>query len=146
MDLLERTEQRSKADKERRFRRTVALQVYLPMVAAFGVLAALGVGLWTSGSGSPSVWADISLIMLLLPLLLLILIPAVAVLALNVGLARFPQWVRIGASRVSEFLDRIGGAVKRAADGAVRPIIMVHGIKAVLESAGQFLGSLFRAR
>jgi hypothetical protein len=146
MDLLEKAERRSKADKEQQFRRTVALQVYLPMVAAIGLLAALGSGLWTSGSGSASVWADISLIMLLLPLLLFILIAAAAVIALNVGLAKVFRWIRIGAFRVSGFVDRIGGAVKGAADGAVRPIIMAHGIRAVFESARQFLGSLFRAR
>ena len=146
MDHLEGMERRSKAKREERFRGTVALQIYLPMAAAVMALVALAAGMWKSSTGSPSVWADIALIMLLLPLLVFILLAAAAVIALIVGLARFARWVRIGAVRAGAFVDRIGLAVKRTADGAVQPILVVHGIGAVMQSAGQLLGSLFRAR
>ena len=146
MDPLEGMERPSRVKREERFRRTVALQIYLPMAAVFAALAALGAAVGTSGTGSQSLWADVALIMLLLPLLVLILLAAAAVIALIVGLARFARWVRIGAVRASVFVDRISLAVKRIADGAVRPILVVHGIGAVMQSAGQLLGSLFRAR
>jgi hypothetical protein len=116
------------------------------MAAVIVLMMALGVSAGLSGYGSASVWADIALMLVLLPLAVMVLLAVAAVAALVVGIGKLPRWVRMGGPRAGAIVDRVGEGVIRVADGAARPVILVHGAAAVVRRAGGLLGSLFRAR
>lgn len=110
------------------FRRTVWLQVYLPLaIGVVLVVALVTVGLAAGGWGgaTTSGMADAALVALLLPAMLVGGIALAAIILLAVGVAWLVGWlpersriVQLIAARVSRQSDRISG---RAAQAIVVP-------------------------
>jgi hypothetical protein len=109
------------------FRRTVWVQVYLPLLAGVILAAVLvGMGLAASGrgGGTTSGMADTALVALLLPGLLLGVIGLVAIILLAVGVGRVIGWI----PERTRTVQRIAEQVARQSDqiaSRVTPVIVV---------------------
>jgi len=113
-------------------------------------LTLLGLGLLvlaaaTVGYGTPSAWADTTLILLAIPTAILLV---VVLAALGVGsflLIRLVREIPRFTSGLQEGVDQVAGAVQRGSDAAARPVIAPRAVAAALLQAGRSLRSLFRA-
>jgi hypothetical protein len=116
------------------WRRQVARQIYLPLVAGVVILGAAAVGLVLGGRGETSLWADLALIYLLATagIVGLILLAVVASLAYGVGwlVGRIPEPAR----RAREVAGRVRLAARRAADSAAAPAIQARALAAGAKS------------
>ena len=127
------------------FRRQVRREVYLPLGLALlgiGVLVAVAAAV---GYGTPSAWADTTLILLAVPTAILLAVMLAALAAGNYLLIRLVREIPPITSGLQQGVDRISGAVKGASDAAVRPVIFPRAVVAAVGEAGRSLRSLFRS-
>ena len=120
---------------QRRFRRGVRLEIYLPLIAGSLVLAGAvaGIVLAVRGGGI-SVWADVSLILVILPGLAIGLILAAVAggLAYGVGwlIGKAPPYFNLA----QDFMERLAKGVRRGSDVAVAPVLGANATLAALKS------------
>lgn len=120
---------------QRRFRRSVWLEIYLPLVAGSLVLAGVAAGIVLAARGGTiSAWADVSLILLILPGLVLgaILAAIAGGLAYGVGwlIGKAPPYFNIA----QDFVERLAKGVRRGSDVAVAPVLGANATLAALKS------------
>lgn len=120
---------------QRRFRRSVWLEIYLPLVASSLVLAGAVAGIVLAARvGTISAWADISLILVILPGLALGAILA----GLAGGLAYGVWWLVRKAppyfNLAQDFMARLAKGVRRGSDVAVAPVLGANATLAALKS------------
>jgi hypothetical protein len=135
IDSLPRRAGRTSTDED--FRRTVALQVYLPLgVGVIVVALAVGLGLVAGGAGGLSAggMADVSTILLLLPLMLLGLIALLGFAAVVVGLERLVRWLPPRSRQVQRLAARIARKSEDVADKSVQVIVVPKALASVLSS------------
>lgn len=118
---------------QREHRREVLWQIILPL--AVGVLLVLVAGggvIWagTTNTGDVSKWADASLIWLIVPLMIAALLflglLAGLVYVLTLGIRRLP----IFTYRLQKIFSLVSRRVRKAADGAVEPVLRVQSFSA----------------
>jgi cell division protein FtsW (lipid II flippase) len=108
------------------FRRQVRLQVYLPLGLGILAVAGVGLGLWLTGVGQASVWADIGLVYLIVTGMVLLLVFLAVVIALTLGVSWLILRLPEPAQRLQEIVARIARLVRRVADRSTQPFIGVQ--------------------
>jgi len=118
---------------QRAHQREALWQISLPLVlGVLLVLAAAGGVVWagTTNTGTVSKWADASLIWLITPLMVVALLflglLAGLVYVLTLGTRRLPFFMH----RVQNFFRLISLWVRKAADGAVEPVLRTQSVSA----------------
>ena len=135
IESLTRRSERTSTDED--FRRTVALQVYLPLgLGVFVVALAVGLGLTAGGARGLSArgMADVSTILLLLPVMLLGLIALVGFAALAVGLERLVRWLPPRSRQAQRLAARLARRSEDVADKSVQVIVVPKAAASVLSS------------
>ena len=127
------------------FRRSVWLQIYLPLILGGLLLAAaLGGVVVAAGGGGFSAWADVSLIFLLLPALLLGLIAGAAVGALAYGVwwlvRESPPYFRLA----QDVGQRVARQTRKIADRVVEPMLRAQAAQAQAKAARAAARSIWR--
>jgi len=116
-------------------RREALVQIWLPVGLAFLLMCSLAVliALATSrGQADTSRWSAISTIWLTLPIIILGVLFTVAFSALIYVLALALKGLPAYTGRAQVAAYRVHGALKSAADLAVRPVIAIEGYLATL--------------
>ena len=125
------------------FRNKVRLQIYLPILLGVIGQVILVASIWTTGQGTESVWADVSLMMLIIPAFImgLILLVLLGVLAYGVAyvIGVLPEPFR----RLQEILTQISVSVEKASNLAAKPIILPRAVGAAVEAAFKGIRSIF---
>jgi len=135
IESLTRRSERTSTDED--FRRTVALQVYLPLgLGVFVVALAVGLGLTAGGARGLSArgMADVSTILLLVPVMLLGLIALVGFAALAVGLERLVRWLPPRSRQAQRLAARLARRSEDVADKSVQVIVVPKAAASVLSS------------
>jgi hypothetical protein len=140
IDGLARKAGRTSTDED--FRRTVALQVYLPLgLGAVVVVIAVGLGLAAGAGGGLSVggMADVSIVFLLLPLMLLGLLALVGFVAVAVGVGRLVRWLPPRSRQAQHLATRLARQAGDVADRSAQMIVVPKALASVLRSMGDRL-------
>lgn len=119
------------------FRRTVALQVYLPLGLGVVLVAlAVGLGLAAGGAGGLSAggMADVSIILLLVPLMLLGLLALVGFTAVAIGVERLVRWLPPRSRQAQRVAGRLARKAGEAADKAAQVIVVPKAAASVARS------------
>ncbi len=111
-------------------RREVRWQITLPFVIGILLCLALSVLSFFAGSGTASVWADISLIWLIIPALFFALIALIILGGLAYAVYYVIKVLPPAMLKVQVFFTTIYAAVKRASDSAASPFIKAQGFAA----------------
>ena len=111
---------------QKRFRRQVQLQVYLPLLAALLALVTLVIVLSLQGVGDVSVWADASLVLMTMPICLVGLVLLVAAGAAALGVMRLIGVIPPYTYRVQQGLAQAARQVQRVVDGGARPVMVLN--------------------
>lgn len=125
------------------FRKTVWLQIYLPLIFIILLLGTLVSVLWIEGVGTSSGWADAALVILIIPALLvgLIILGIVALLCYGViyviGLLPGPS------KRGREISARVANESRRFANLAARPFMAPRAAKTAIIETIRYLLSIF---
>ena len=118
------------------------LQVILPFVLGFALLAVMFVLIWRSGVGTASAWADTASIFIALPLLCAGLFPLAAVIALWFGTFKLTAWLPGPLRSASQLIRRAGRIIRQGTDAAVKPMFAIQGAWAVVVAFFTGLASL----
>ncbi|HEX6270505.1 MAG TPA: hypothetical protein VFZ43_09735 [Anaerolineales bacterium] len=112
-------------------------QIILPVVLAaivFVALIVLVILAASRGTGDVARWAEVSTILISIP----IIIVGFLVLLLLAGFVylkiRLLQIAPIYTGKAQDFVYKISGAVKRAADAAVKPVFYLSGVGATIKA------------
>ena len=136
---IERPNRRARhTSSDEDFRRSVALQVYLPLGLGVGIVAlAVGLGLAAGGAAglSASGMADASTIFLLLPMMLVGLIALAGFAALAVGVERLVHWLPPRSRRVQRLAARIARTSEDVADKSAQVIVVPKALASVMRAA-----------
>jgi fatty acid desaturase len=132
---------RQKPDKA--FRRTVWLQIYIPLIFIILLVIGFVTILWTGGVGTFSGWADTALIFLLIPALLVGLIIFVIIAALCYGIFYLIGWIPGPSKEVQRVMRRVTSETRRYADLVSRPFFAPSAAKSALVKAIRHLASIF---
>lgn len=126
------------------FRRQVRREIYLPLalvVLLIVGLAALAVG---AGYRSAGAWADVVVVALAIPMALALLVLLVVMVGAAFVMARAIGELPSVTVGLQNGVARVSGAVRRASDAAVRPVIVPRGVAAALGRAKGSLRSVLR--
>jgi hypothetical protein len=107
-------------------------QILVPFSVLSALLIVAAVLLVTLRPAQTRVAADISTIWILAPLLVLALLAVGLLAALIYGLARIMLVLPGLTTRLQDFVFRLESGARRAADGAVRPVIWIRQVAAAL--------------
>ena len=125
------------------FRKKVRLQIYLPILLGVIGLVILVASIWTTGQGTESVWADVSLVMLIIPAFIVVLILLVLLGALAYGVAYVIGVLPVPFRRLQEILTQISVSVEKAGNLAAKPIILPRAVGASVKAAIMGIKSIF---
>ena len=128
----------------RETRRQIWMQIYLPLGIGVIILAALVLWVWQAEFGSISVWADVALVIVLIPLFVLGLIALIVVAGLTYGAFWLFGWLPDPLHRLQSTIARMERGMQKGADSAVRPMLVVQAVIAMLKAAVGGIGSIFR--
>jgi hypothetical protein len=134
------------SESERAYRREVALQIYLPLTLGVLILGGLTTWIGFSGSGSASLWADLSLAFLLVPVFLLGFLLLAFLAAIVYGVTLLISRVPEPARRAQEISRVIRFRTRKVADLAVVPWTVPSATLAALRRAVDVVSSAFRRR
>jgi hypothetical protein len=126
------------------FRKSVWLQIYLPLLVIILILAGGVAALWVTGSGTTSAWADISLVLLLIPALLLGLIVLAILIALVYAMLQVITLIPGPARQLHKVVEKIAGRSLQFTDLIVRPMILPQAGAAAVRQFWRTLFSIFR--
>jgi len=132
---------RRKPDKA--FRKSVWLQIYIPLIFVILLLAGLVAFLWVGGSGTFSGWADTALVFLILPAMLVGLIFFGVVAGLCYGIFFLIGWIPGPSKQGQELLKRVAFETRRFADLLVQPFFVPRAAKSAIGKAIRHLASIF---
>ena len=132
---------RQKPDKE--FRKTVWLQIYIPLIFIILLVAGFVAILWTGGVGTFSGWADTALVFLLIPALLVGLIIFGLLAALSYGVFYVIGLIPGPSKQGQEFMRKVAREIRRVADLICRPFFAPRAAKSALSKAIRHLASIF---
>lgn len=135
---------RSRRSPGEEFRRQVILEVYLPMGIGLVLVGILVGGIWGSGAGTASVWADAAIVILVIPVLVLMILGLALFIALSIGIGRVLGWIPPQAGRTYKVVVRVQAAVRRLGDGIVAPVLAVRSAAAAAASGVRRLASVVR--
>ncbi len=117
-------------------RRELWTKILIPMLAAVVVIAAIatltGVAAFREASDVGR-WAAISTIWIIVPFMVAGFVFLVIFLGLIYGMARLLKLIPPYTGYAQKIVWRVEGYVKRGADLAVKPILLVEGITATLK-------------
>jgi len=132
---------RQKPDKV--FRKSVWLQIYIPLIFIILLVVGLVAILWIEGVGTYSGWADAALIFLLIPALLVGIIFFGVLAALCYGVFYLIGWIPGPSKEGQEMMRRVAFETRRVADLISRPFLAPRAAKSALGKAFRHLASIF---
>ena len=132
-----------KQKPDKAFRKTVWLQIYIPLIFIILLVAGLVTVLWTGGVGTFSGWADTALTFLLIPVLLLGLIIFGVLAVLCYGIFYLIGWIPGPSKEGQRIMRRVAFEVRRVADGIGRPFMAPRAAVSALRKAIRHLASIF---
>ena len=125
------------------FRRQVWLQIYLPFLGGFVLVAAVAWLLWNGGMAGASAWADASLILLLVPVLVLSVIPIVLLAALAYGVSYLLGQIPVPAHQVQQSLAQVQRIAEVASDRVSKPVIVFKSGAAAARATAKKIKSIY---
>ena len=128
----------------RETKRQIWMQIYLPLGIGVVILATLVLWVWRAKFGSVSVWADVALVVVLIPLFVLGLITLIVLAGLTYGVFWLFGWLPDPLHRLQSTIARMERGALKGADSAVRPMLVVQAVIAMLEAAVGSIVSIFR--
>lgn len=126
------------------FRRQVRREVYLPIGLTLFGIGVLVVMASAFSYGTPSAWADTTLILLAIPMAVLLAVLLSVLVAGSFLLTRLVRGVPGLTSGLQQRVERVAGAIQRGSAAASRPVIAPRAVAAALAQAGRSFRSLFR--
>jgi len=126
-----------------RLARGLILQVVLPIILGLLILAAAGYGLWRVSPAVLSAGADASLVLVAYPLACAGVFPLLIFMALTMLVVRATGWLPGVFGRGRVIAEQVRQGVRRGANMAARPLIMIEAAGAVLGAVGRGLKSFF---
>ena len=118
-------------------------QIYFPLIVGLLSLLILTILVIGLGIGTPSVWADISLIFMGLPVFLVALLVLATVVMLTYAVYRFRSILWEPLLHAQKFLSQMNLAVSKISDSSTRPFIVARGIWAGVGGVGDGIRNLF---
>jgi hypothetical protein len=118
------------------------LWIYIPILIALLLLAVGCIVIVRLGIGTPSAWADTSLIFLILPVMLLGLIPLVLFCVLIFGAYRLSAILPEGFLRAKIALGKVEDATKQVGDTSTRPFLVTQSFWAAIQAIFNWLASI----
>jgi hypothetical protein len=112
-------------------------QILLPilLVVLLGLAAGgLVIAATFSGSGSPRLWADVSIIWLIAPVLVLALGLLAVLVFLVYGMVKLLQVTPRYTGKAQGFFAQVAAWARKIADGAARPFVWVQQVGAAIKS------------
>lgn len=126
------------------FRRQVRREIYLPLTLVVLLIVGLVVLAVGAGYRSAGAWADVVLVALAIPMALALLVLLVVMVGAAFLMARVIGELPSVTVGLQHGVERVSGAVRRASDAAVRPVIVPKGLAAALRRARGSMRSVLR--
>jgi hypothetical protein len=120
------------------------LWIGLPMFIGLVAITGIVVVVLRQGFGSTQIWADISLVFVLFPLCFMGVIPLLLLIGLSYGLGRLVGWLPAPMRQLDGFLQRAARETHRGSDQLARPLMVVQGIVATIDTFLRGLIELLR--
>ena len=125
------------------YRRKVILQIYLPLLLILIAVGVLVGSIWVTGSGSASVWADLSLVMLIIPAFVVGLILLIFLAAFVYGI-----WYLLGIipepmRQLQDIVKRVATSTEHYANLAAKPMILPRALSSGISAAIRGVLSIF---
>jgi len=135
-----------KAKPDKSFRKTVWLQIYLPIFFVIILIAGIVVILWRGGEGSASGWADTALVIMMIPALLVGILIIVIMAGLCYGVMVIIGWIPGPAKRGQEIASRVVDETHRLTKGMMRPILIPKAVITAVMETVRYLASIFKKK
>lgn len=123
----------------RRHKRQFAWQILVPMIAAAAIIIAAFIFVWTRGTSTDRVAADISVLWLLIPVIMILFFLLVLAAGLIYGTAVLTRIIPAYSRKVQDILAMVERGVRKAADGSTKPFLW-------LDQAGAAIKSIFKKK
>jgi len=125
------------------YRKVVVLQIYFHFLLVLILVGVLVGSIWVTGSGSASVWADLSLVMLIIPAFVIGLILLIVLAAFVYGI-----WYLIGIipepmRQLQDIVKRVAASTERFTNLAAKPVIIPRALRAGISAAIKGILSIF---
>ena len=128
---------------DKAFRKSIWLQIYIPLIFVILLLIGLVAILWVGEVGTFSGWADTALFFLILPAMLVGLIILGVVAGLCYGIIFLIGWIPGPSKQGHELMKRVAFETRRFADLLVRPFFVPRAAKTAVVKAIRHLASIF---
>lgn len=120
------------------------LWIGLPLFIGVLLIAGIITTVLSVGFGTPRIWADASLVVVLLPLCILGFIPMVLLIGLSYGVGRLVGWLPDPLRQGDTIFARAARETRRGAEYLSRPMMIVQGYLAMVETFIRGLADIIR--
>ncbi len=115
-------------------KRQLAWQILVPFLLATLLIIAGAVWVVIGGQAQSRLWADVSIIWMIAPMLLFGLLLIVLLVFFVYGMLQLIRITPRYTSRVQGWLAAVSAGTRKAADGAVKPVVWVHQARAAIKA------------